>query len=429
MKLELKQIEKDGSGRVVVIPEESEDIWHLYNLVSVIPIVSSVVNFAHHRDRRTNALITWYSEATESRPNTVRKVSKETSSGSVSSEKRHLRLTIAVTAVDYDGEANIIRYNCPRDAGTASPSIYLMKRPISLFPVWRRALNSSSRIDLKDGCRLVRDVSANAELAVVLIDSGLANLYLLTRVLAKEMAKVSVNIPKKRSGSSGYDKALNKFYDQVYVAIKQHVDFDKVKCIVIAGPGFVRDDFIKYAREEATKKADSQMLNATKNKFVSCHCSTAYKQGLNELMQDETVKSQVADTKAMSNVAALDRFYTMLKNDPERAVYGPGPVTKAAEMGAIDELLITDGLFRSSSVGVRKRYVALVEEVQATSNVFIFSTQHVSGEQLQNLAGIAATLKFPCPDLDDEYALTEQEALGSSDDEDRDGTAGKLGAR
>ncbi|KAF4727714.1 Autophagy- protein 9A [Perkinsus olseni] len=141
-------------------------------------------------------------------------------------------------------------------------------------------------------------------------------------------------------------------------------------------------------------------------------------------MQDETVKSQVADTKAMSNVAALDRFYTMLKNDPERAVYGPGPVTKAAEMGAIDELLITDGLFRSSSVGVRKRYVALVEEVQATSNVFIFSTQHVSGEQLQNLAGIAATLKFPCPDLDDEYALTEQEALGSSDDEDRDGTAG-----
>ncbi|KAF4652455.1 hypothetical protein FOZ61_009674, partial [Perkinsus olseni] len=266
-------------------------------------------------------------------------------------------------------------------------------------------------------------VSANSELAVVLIDTGLANLYLLTRVLAKEMAKVSVNIPKKRSGSSGYDKALNKFYDQVYVAIKQHVDFDKVKCIVIAGPGFVRDDFIKYAREEATKKADSQMLNATKNKFVSCHCSTAYKQGLNELMQDETVKSQVADTKAMSNVAALDRFYTMLKNDPERSVYGPGPVTKAAEMGAIDELLITDGLFRSSSVGVRKRYVALVEEVQATSNVFIFRTQHVSGEQLQNLAGIAATLKFPCPDLDDEYALTEQEALGSSDDEGRDGTA------
>ncbi|KAF4689397.1 hypothetical protein FOZ62_014119 [Perkinsus olseni] len=32
-------------------------------------------------------------------------------------------------------------------------------------------------------------------------------------------------------------------------------------------------------------------------------------------------------------------------------------------------------------------------------------------------------LWFPCPDLDDEYALTEQEALGSSDDEGRDGTA------
>lgn len=152
---------------------------------------------------------------------------------------------------------------------------------------------------------------------------------------------------------------LKAAWYQVYQAIKNHVDFERVKCIVIAGPGFVKDDFVKYAREEATKKgellfliektyfhsADSLMLNATKNKFVSCHCSTAYKQGLNELMSNETVKSQVnlycifrahsegffarqvADTKAMSNVSALDRFYTMLKNDPERAVYGPGKST------------------------------------------------------------------------------------------------------
>ncbi|KAF4655849.1 hypothetical protein FOL47_009258 [Perkinsus chesapeaki] len=393
MKLELKQIEKDGSGRVVVIPEESEDIWHLYNLVQ-------------KGDRVT--------------ANTVRKVSKETSSGSVSSEKRHLRLTIAVTGVDYDGDANIIRFSGKNR--TESPYIKLNQHhtiEVGLNNKIQISKGNWDSISL-DILNEATNVSANAEVAVVLIDSGIANLYLLTRVLAKEMAKISVNIPKKRSGTSGYDKALNKFYDQVYQAIKQHVDFERVKCIVIAGPGFVRDDFIKYTREEATKKGDSVMLNAAKSKFVSCHCSTAYKQGLNELMSDDTVKSQVADTKAMSNVAALDRFYTMLKNDPDRAVYGPGPVTKAADMGAIEDLLITDGLFRSSSVGVRKRYVALVEEVKATSNVFIFSTQHVSGEQLQNLAGIAATLKFPCPDLDDEYALTEQEAADTSDDDEVD---------
>ncbi|KAF4746861.1 hypothetical protein FOZ62_019768, partial [Perkinsus olseni] len=249
MKLELKQIEKDGSGRVVVIPEESEDIWHLYNLVQ--------------RGDRITA-------------NTVRKVSKETSSGSVSSEKRHLRLTIAVTTVDYDGEANIIRFSGKNR--TESPYIKLNQHHTIEVGLNNKIQLSKGRWDSisLDILNEATNVSANAELAIVLIDSGLANLYLLTRVLAKEMAKVSVNIPKKRSGSSGYDKALNKFYDQVYVAIKQHVDFDKVKCIVIAGPGFVRDDFIKYAREEATKKADSQMLNATKNKFVSCHCSTAY---------------------------------------------------------------------------------------------------------------------------------------------------------
>ncbi|KAF4729520.1 hypothetical protein FOZ63_006878, partial [Perkinsus olseni] len=147
--------------------------------------------------------------------NTVRKVSKETSSGSVSSEKRHLRLTIAVTAVDYDGEANIIRFSGKNR--TESPYIKLNQHHTIEVGLNNKIQLSKGRWDsiALDILNEATNVSANAELAVVLIDSGLANLYLLTRVLAKDMAKVSVNIPKKRSGSSGYDKALNKFYDQV----------------------------------------------------------------------------------------------------------------------------------------------------------------------------------------------------------------------
>ena len=35
MKLLKKRIEKDGSGLVVLEPEHSEDMWHVYNLIAI----------------------------------------------------------------------------------------------------------------------------------------------------------------------------------------------------------------------------------------------------------------------------------------------------------------------------------------------------------------------------------------------------------
>lgn len=35
MKLIHKNLDKDSSGSITLIPEESEDMWHVYNLVAV----------------------------------------------------------------------------------------------------------------------------------------------------------------------------------------------------------------------------------------------------------------------------------------------------------------------------------------------------------------------------------------------------------
>lgn len=57
----------------------------------------------------------------------------------------------------------------------------------------------------------------------------------------------------------------------------------------------------------------------------------------------------------------------------------------------------------------RKRFVNLVEQVRdAGGDVKIFSSLHVSGEQLDQLTGIAAILRFPMPEL-------EEEQMDSSD--------------
>jgi len=109
----------------------------------------------------------------------------------------------------------------------------------------------------------------------------------------------------------------------------------------------------------------------------------------------------------------LTSFFKMLGSDEMRAWYGPEHVSLAADRGAIGTLLISDNLFRASDPTTRKKYVALVEAVQQKGGeVVIFSSMHESGQQLNQLTGIAAILTFP---LDIEVVEAEEREEDNND--------------
>jgi len=108
----------------------------------------------------------------------------------------------------------------------------------------------------------------------------------------------------------------------------------------------------------------------------------------------------------------------MIDTNPDKAYYGYNHVQKANEELAIDILLVTDELFRNSHVTTRKKYVDLVESVQNNGGkVYIFSSLHVSGTQLQQVSGVAAILRYPLPDIDQ---LETDAIYHSSDGDDTD---------
>jgi len=97
----------------------------------------------------------------------------------------------------------------------------------------------------------------------------------------------------------------------------------------------------------------------------------------------------------------------MLNEDQDRAFYGWDHVKKADERGAIGTLLLSDELFRAADIPTRRRYIRLVESVRSMGGkVLIFSSLHFSGEQLNQLTGVAAILNFPLPDIE----LEEEES-------------------
>jgi len=223
-------------------------------------------------------------------------------------------------------------------------------------------------------------------------------------------AKIDQAIPRKRKGNcQQHEKGLLKFFDNIIQAVLRHVNFDVVKCLLVASPGFVKDQFYEYMFQQAVK-LDLKPLLENKSKFMTVHSSSGFKHSLKEILANPAISVKLADTKAASEVKALDAFYQMLMNEPNKAFYGMNHVKKACEAQAIETLLISDKLFRSFDFRKRQQYVRLVDSVKACGGeVRLFSSLHISGEQLDQLTGVAALLRYPMPELDEDDANTSDE--------------------
>lgn len=373
MKVLRKQFEKGGMGQIQLRAEEPEDMWHAYNLIAVGDSV---------------------------RTTTVRKVVNESATGSTTSKRVRLNLTIKVERTDFDSEQCVLRLSGRNVEENAHVKI-------GAYHTLDLELNQNFSIEKLywDSMHLERIEQASdpvkaAEVAAVVMTAGLAHVCLVTSCMTTTRARIEMNIPRTRAGSTDHAKAIKRFFDAVYRAILEKIDFSQIKCVLLGSPGFVKDDFFTYLCEQAIRQEDRPFIE-NKGKFVLCHASSGHKHAVEEIMSQPAVMARLEDTKAAAEVRALQQFFAMLKTDPDRAYYGLPHVTRACEESAIDMLLLTDSLFRSSTLEVRKKYVTLADDAKSTgAKVFVFSSMHISGTQLNQISGVAAILRFPMPDLE-----------------------------
>ena len=66
-------------------------------------------------------------------------------------------------------------------------------------------------------------------------------------------------------------------------ALLRHVNFDVVKCIIIASPGFVRDQFMDHLIAYAQKQG-SKVIVDNRSKFLLTHSSSGFKHSLKEVV-------------------------------------------------------------------------------------------------------------------------------------------------
>lgn len=109
------------------------------------------------------------------------------------------------------------------------------------------------------------DPTQNADVAAVIMQEGLAHVCLINASMTLVRSKIDQTVPRKRRGNvTQHEKGLSRFYESVMQAILRHINFDIVKCILIASPGFVKDQFFEFMMQQATKndiKVIENMIN------------------------------------------------------------------------------------------------------------------------------------------------------------------------
>lgn len=400
----LKRVRQRDGVFLRLLLEEADDVWFLFNFVT---------------------------EGDSIKATTTRKVQKETAVCGVATEVRRVQLTIKVSSCDFEGAAASLRISgkiCEETPHAKMGAHHTLEVGVTDEVV---LLKDNWDAHHESQLKEATDTAGKAEALVLLIQAGLANLLCISSNLSRLLARVETSLPKNRNVYSGYDKALCRFFRETADAVHLHVDWSQLKALIIAGPGFYKDQFLDYFIQDALQHEHRHVLQK-RDVIFAVHASSAYRHALSELMSDTKVKTLLADTKAVRQAACIDQLYRMLNNSYQKkpqqqlqnssssssyeqsslVCYGPQEVRRATDIGAVKVLMVSDALLRSSESTQRRFYVQLLQDAAGTgAETLTFSDQHATGEQLGLLGGVAAILRFPVHEELDDVEATHASGL------------------
>jgi len=181
---------------------------------------------------------------------------------------------------------------------------------------------------------------------------------------AARMARVIEGMAKDWYGKIG--EAVNKVFTQ-----------EKVRGIIVGGPGPTKDEFLA---SNAIQTGIKKMIIAVK--------ATGYtgEFGLKELL--ERSEDILAKEEISIETAVIQKFLQLLGSKPNMVTYGEAKVNAALEQRAVETLLISENLPEA------KLFAYIEKAEESGAEVLAVSVDTKEGKQLEGLGGIAAILRY-----------------------------------
>jgi len=239
----------------------------------------------------------------------------------------------------------------------AGETVRVTKKALKKYHIDRleRAKKASGRENLL----LVVMDDEEAELAF-LKDSGLDK---KAKILAKKSGKRFDNTEK---GNPYFEGLLKKI---------EEIEPQK---IVVAGPGFEKQNFEKYLKEKNSKIKPS--FESTNSVGIT---------GLNELIKSGKIDKLIEGLHATEEAKAVEKI--LMNVSSGLSAIGFEEVGKAIDAGAVEELIVHEKMLSEK----RKETEELLDKAEQLQGKIVFvSGNSEAGEKILGMDGVAATLRY-----------------------------------
>ncbi len=326
-------------GEIKLIPENLDDLWHLKYIIEPGDIVFSLTK-------------------------RVRESSDKLRSDK---EKVTVRIGIEVERVEFHRFANRLRITGKIVAGVEDSGYHTINVPVGkevsiIKEKWKE--EQLKRI------REAEEASKRPEVVIVTVEEGYAVIGVVRQWGVEEVSEIGM----------GYGKESSRRMEFFHEILRQ-LESLEFKYLVLAGPGFTKDDLYEFLRE---KKPEW--------KIVTCDAAGVGTRGFVEVLKRGILKRIVGEVRLEEEARYIDVLLERIAKD-DKVVYGLEEVKRAYEYGAIDVLLIADEFLREQ----REKWdvdelLKGVEDMRG--KVVIMSSEFEPGQRLMSLGGIAALLRF-----------------------------------
>ncbi|MDE1855846.1 MAG: hypothetical protein KGH49_01255, partial [Candidatus Micrarchaeota archaeon] len=177
----------------------------------------------------------------------------------------------------------------------------------------------------------------------------------------------------KRMKEKDYEAQREKYFIEIIKAIENM----KVDIVVVAGPGFTKDDIKKYIVNKGIK---------IEKKLVYALASDAERGGIREAMQSDAVTALLAQEQVKREFELLNKFLSGLKLGS--SYYGVTDVMKSLEEYDAAVVMVND-----TALNKKEIQEALDIADGQKVRIEIFNSEDDAGRQLANFKGIASMSK------------------------------------
>ncbi|MFB6071614.1 MAG: mRNA surveillance protein pelota [Halobacterium sp.] len=341
-----------GGERITLVPESLDDLWHLTYVLEPGDLVSGDT---HRRIQRNDEEM------------------RDTGG-----EREHMYVTIGVEDVEFHKFSNRLRVagtieDCSREdqLGLHHTLNVEERDEIEVEKVWKH--------DQLERLEEAVEATDQPDVAIATVEEGEAYIHVVAQYGVDEYGSFTGT-----TGKGEYARSREELFEDVASALS-HLDADAV---ILAGPGFTKQDALDYIEEEYPDVAA---------KITTVDTSAVGGRGVHEVLKRGAVEEVQEETRIAEESELIDELTEQMATDG-KAAYGIDEVQKAVEFGAVEDLLILDERLRRERAGEGDWDVDvndLVTQVERQGgDVTVFSHEFAPGDQLANLGGIGAVLRY-----------------------------------